>query len=86
MATKPKKEIEVAKFALTFGDAIVHLRAGRNIARAGWNDKSLYLSLQPPISGLGEYLLMKAPDGRSFLWGPNQLDVLSNDWFWTASE
>ncbi len=33
---------------LTFGDALVALKAGRRVAREGWNGKGMWLSLSGP--------------------------------------
>lgn len=33
---------------LTFGDALILLKAGRRIARRGWNAKNLFVYLVPP--------------------------------------
>ena len=32
---------------MTFGDALVMLRQGRHVARAGWNGKNMWLALVP---------------------------------------
>lgn len=36
------------KSNLTFGDALVALKAGRRVAREGWNGKGMWLSLSGP--------------------------------------
>lgn len=38
-------------FAMSFGDAIVALKAGKKVARAGWNGKGMWLSLSGKIGG-----------------------------------
>ena len=35
----------------SFGDAIVALKAGHRVARAGWNGKGMWLSLSGPMPG-----------------------------------
>lgn len=36
--------------AMTFGDALVMLKAGKKVARAGWNGKGMFVYLVPPAS------------------------------------
>lgn len=36
--------------AMTFGDALVMLKAGQRVARAGWNGKGMWLSLSCPYT------------------------------------
>lgn len=38
------------KDGLSFGDAIVALKAGKRVARAGWNGKGMWLLLVPGSS------------------------------------
>lgn len=35
---------------LTFGDALVLLKAGKRVARAGWNGKGMFVYMVPPAS------------------------------------
>ena len=37
--------------AMSFGDAIVALKAGKKVARAGWNGKGMWLSLSGKLGG-----------------------------------
>jgi hypothetical protein len=37
--------------AMTFGDALVMLKDGKKVARAGWNGKGMWLSLSGPLAG-----------------------------------
>jgi Protein of unknown function (DUF2829) len=41
---------------LTFGDAIVALKAGRRVARVGWNGKGMYLWLLPEANVLVDWI------------------------------
>lgn len=34
---------------LSFDEALVHLKAGRRVARAGWNGKRMWLAYMPPV-------------------------------------
>lgn len=50
----PKEQFDKAyrrTDAMTFGDAIVMLKAGHKVARAGWNGKGMWLSLSGPLQG-----------------------------------
>lgn len=38
---------EIIHTALTFGEAIAHLKNGKKVRRAGWNGKGMYLWLLP---------------------------------------
>jgi Protein of unknown function (DUF2829) len=69
--------------AMNFGEAIADLKAGKKVARSGWNGRGMWLALQVPDanSKMGfPYIYMKSVDGRLFPWNPNQLDMLSDDW------
>lgn len=35
---------------LTFGDALVALKQGKNVSRAGWNGKGMFVYYVPPAS------------------------------------
>lgn len=74
---------------LTFGDAIHFLKAGKRVARAGWNGKGLWLELQVPDAHSKmtlPYIFMSYPDnaqntpGARVPWLASQTDVLSADW------
>jgi hypothetical protein len=68
---------------LTFGLALTELKAGRKVARAGWNGKGMWIALQTPDanSKMGHpYVYMKGVDGKLFPWTPNTLDMLAEDW------
>ena len=68
---------------LTFGQALENLKAGKKVARNGWNGKGMWLDLQIPDPGskMGHpYIYMKGVDGKLFPWNPNNLDMLAEDW------
>lgn len=49
----PKEAFEAAyqpTDAMSFGHAIVMLKAGKRVARAGWNGKGMFVYLVPPAS------------------------------------
>ena len=77
--------------AMSFGDALVALEAGKKVARAGWNGKGLWLEhvaptapcdlpfirMSYPVTGLttGPY-----PNGARVPWLASQTDMLVKDW------
>lgn len=66
-----------------FGHAIVNLRKGFKVQRAGWNGKGMWLALQAPDenSKMGHpYIYMSDVNGKLFPWNPNNLDLLAQDW------
>lgn len=69
--------------ALSFGHALVALKAGERVARAGWNRKNMWLELQRPDihSKMSlPYIYMKTFDGELVPWLASQTDMLSDDW------
>jgi hypothetical protein len=68
---------------MSFGKAIEHLKAGRFVARAGWNGKGMWLGLQVPDahSKMGlPYIYMSTVTGQLVPWLASQTDVLADDW------
>lgn len=78
---------------LTFGDALDALKAGKRVARAGWNGKDLWLSLIPAGNAIfrkgGAHLDMQdcigmktaSPRGEMQPgWLASQADMLAEDW------
>jgi hypothetical protein len=68
---------------LSFSDALVELKAGRRVSRAGWNGKGMWLELQRP----DEHSKMRRPyiyihPGEEWVvpWVASQADLLSDDW------
>lgn len=68
---------------LTFGEALMKLRAGLCVQRTGWNGKGMYLKLQVP----DEHSKMRQPyiyivpvGGEPVPWVASQPDLLSFDW------
>lgn len=74
---------------MSFGEAIVRMRMGVRVARAGWNGKDMYLAIQEPdekSANTDAYIYMSYPDkaqkgdrGR-VPWLASQNDMLCNDW------
>jgi hypothetical protein len=90
----PKEQFDNAykeSGSMTFGDAIVFLKAGFKVARSGWNGKGMWLMLVPtniaesvtfqyaaldPLPWIG----MKTADNKFVPWLASQTDMLAEDW------
>jgi len=69
--------------ALSFGHALDALKAGESVARAGWNDKDMWLHLQRPDrhSKMSlPYIYMQTVTGDLVPWLASQTDMLADDW------
>lgn len=69
----PKEVFELAYRSfgagITFGDALIMLKQGKRVARAGWNGKGMYLAIQwgsviPPENARGGVALCLAKEGK----------------------
>ena len=80
-----------AKNSLTFGEALEALKAGKKVARKGWNGKGMYLyladgKLLTEEIGDGSYpftdtVVMKTADNKYCIgWLASQTDMLAEDW------
>ena len=82
----PKKSFEESYQplnALSFGHALVALKAGRTVLRSGWNGKGMYLCLQVPDvdSKMSlPYIYMRTVQGDLVPWIASQTDMLDDDW------
>lgn len=74
---------------MNFGDAIAALKAGKKVARTGWNGKGLWLELQCPDAHSKmtlPYIYINYPSdaihtpGARVPWLASQTDVLADDW------
>jgi len=76
---------------MKFDQALIALRTGYKVRRAGWNGKGMWVALVPEgaaqvqqkISGgydLLPFLGMKTADNRFVPWLISQADVLADDW------
>jgi hypothetical protein len=75
---------------MNFGEALVLIKQGLKVRRAGWNGKGMWLCLvgekeydlnvwgqgQPKLS---PWIGMKTADGNFVPWQPSQTDVLAED-------
>ena len=75
--------------ALTFGDALHYLKAGRSVARSGWNGKGLWVEMQRTDAHSKmtlPYLYLNYPadaantPGARVPWLASQTDLLAEDW------
>lgn len=68
---------------MNFGQAIEYLKAGKRVAREGWNGKGMWLELQRPDehSKMQQpYIYMKPADDKLVPWLASQTDMLAEDW------
>lgn len=68
---------------LTLGQALLMLKAGKRVARLGWNGKGMWLELQVPdlwSKMTLPYIYMKTADGNLVPWLASQTDILAEDW------
>ena len=79
------------KNSLTFGEALEAMKAGKKVARKGWNGKGMYLyladgKLLTEEIGDGSYpftdtVVMKMADNKYCIgWLASQSDMLAEDW------
>lgn len=69
--------------ALSFGHALMVLRNGGKVCRAGWNGKGQYLGLQLPDENSANtlpYVYIITVQGLRVPWLASQTDILANDW------
>lgn len=67
----------------SFGWAIEQLKAGKKVARSGWNGKGMHLELQSPDEHSKmtlPYIFMFTAQGDYVPWLASQTDMLSEDW------
>jgi hypothetical protein len=74
---------------MNFGDAIAALKAGKKVARTGWNGAGLWLELQVPDTHSKmtlPYIYINYPadakttPGARVPWLASQTDMLTEDW------
>lgn len=67
----------------SFSSALELLKAGKRVARAGWNGKGMWVKLQRPTDKSMmtlPYIYMKTADNQLVPWLISQTDALANDW------
>ena len=66
-----------------FSWALRLLKAGKKVARAGWNGKGMWLNLQVPDAHSKmslPYIYMKTACDIQVPWLASQTDMLAEDW------
>jgi hypothetical protein len=66
-----------------FGGALLALKAGKKVTRAGWNGKGMWLALQTPDdhSKMGRpYIYIRIVSGELVPWVASHGDLLGQDW------
>jgi hypothetical protein len=69
--------------SFNFSVALDGLKAGRRVARSGWNGKGMCVAMQFPDSGSkmgAPYLYLRTVQGTLVPWLPSQTDLLADDW------
>ena len=68
---------------MDFSEALVNLKQGSKIARAGWNGKNMWLDLQVPDENSKmtlPYIYMYTATQDLVPWLASQTDILAEDW------
>lgn len=86
----PEPEFEIRTFLQEptyliggFSDALLYLKSGNKVTRAGWNGPDQYLELQVPDGGSKmslPYIYITTVQGDRVPWLASQTDMLANDW------
>ncbi len=66
---------------MTFGGALEALKAGKKVARTGWNGKLLTQEIGDGSYPFTDSIVMKTADNRFCIgWLASQTDMLAEDW------
>lgn len=68
---------------MNFGQAIEAMKAGKKVAREGWNGKGMHIALQVPDEHSKmrkPYIYMCPVDGELVPWLASQTDILAEDY------
>jgi hypothetical protein len=67
---------------MDFGLAIVALKLGKRVQRAGWNGKGMWIEMVAPHLPRVTlpFLAIRTPAGDVVPWVTSQMDVLAEDW------
>lgn len=67
-----------------FGEALRRLKAGKWVARTGWNGKGMSIRLHAALSATEPstlpYIVMRTTQGGVVPWLASQTDLLAEDW------
>lgn len=79
MSTQNRSEEDT----MNFGQALESLKAGKKVARSGWNGKNMWLELQRPDAHSKmtlPYIYMSTVQKDLVPWLASQTDMLAEDW------
>lgn len=68
---------------ISFSKALIALKQGYKISRAGWNGKGQYVAIQRPDANSKmtlPYIYISTVQGDRVPWLASQTDMLSEDW------
>lgn len=68
---------------MNFGQALENLIQGKEVCRAGWNGKGMWIKLQTPTDTSKmtlPYIYMKTACNNFVPWLASQTDILADDW------
>lgn len=70
---------------MNIGEAVDAMRAGRRVARNGWNGKGMYIYLVPGSykavgANIAPFVMMHPASGDDVPWLCSQTDLLAQDW------
>jgi len=66
-----------------FGPALRLLREGKQLRRAGWNGKGMWIDIQMPTTSSKmtlPYIYLRTVTGDLVPWLASQTDLLEEDW------
>jgi hypothetical protein len=92
MGWNPRDAVDLSKgkeqerrTGMEIGQAVLWMRKGNRVSRAGWNGKDMWLAIQTPHAGPGQmdlpYVYIKTVDNKNVPWLCSQTDLLATDWF-----
>ena len=61
-----------------FQEALVQLKAGKNVYRKGWNPQDGYLTFMPGMSHVWKIVLSPTPNAGNYIYSVE--DLSANDW------
>ena len=68
---------------ISFSAALLLLKSGLKMQRAGWNGRGMFIAVQEPDAQSANtlpYIWMHTADGHRVPWVASQTDLLSRDW------
>lgn len=84
LAAEPEPNVAAEPISgRTFSWALVALKNGAKVARAGWNGRGMWIKMQRPTDKSMmtlPYLYMKTADDQLVPWLISQTDALASDW------